>query len=128
MSGLIAVDATSGESGNSSRDKRMTKEELKAPSFHSVTFAPVQYTGELAARGESAITVGGTFTLLGVPHQISVPMQVNADASQYRATGRFVIPYVEWGLKDPSNFLLHVNKQVTIDLVLVGTVTPGQSD
>ena len=122
MSGTIVVDARSGDSGNSSRDQKMTKDELKASSFSTVTFAPKHYTGMLTATGDSTITVEGTFTLLGVPHEISVPMQVHIDGTQCKATGSFDVPYVKWGMKDPSNFLLHAGKNVTISLVLFGSI------
>ena len=128
MAGTIAVDARSGNSGNGGRDKKMTEEELKAPSFSTVTFAPKRFSGRLAPTGDSSIVVDGTFTLLGTPHEISVPMQVHLDGSQCKAAGAFPIPYVKWGMKDPSNFILHVGKEVTIDLILVGTVTPGRFD
>ncbi len=125
MSGAVAVNAGSGNSGNSSRDKKMTSDELKAKDYRSVTFAPKRFTGQLGLTGDSSITVNGTFTLLGTPHEISVPMQVHLADGQCKATGSFPIPYVEWGMKDPSNFLLKVGKQVTIELVLVGGLASG---
>lgn len=128
MSGTVVVDARSGESGSGSRDKKMTQDELKAPTFSTVTFAPKRYSGTLASTGDSSITVDGTFTLLGTPHDISVPTQVHFDGPQCKATGAFVIPYVQWGLKDPSNFLLHVGKEVTINLVLAGSVAAANHD
>ncbi len=124
MSGTIAVDARSGQSGNAGRDKKMTQDELQAAKYTTVTFAPKHYSGTLAATGDSTITVDGSFTLLGTAHEISVPMQVHIDGTQCKAAGSFVIPYVQWGMKDPSNFLLHVGKEVKIDLALVGTITP----
>lgn len=128
MAGLIAIDARSGESGNGTRDKKMRDEELKAPSFSTVTFAPKRYEGTLAESGDSTITVDGIFTLLGTPHEISVPMHVHIEGAQCRATGSFVVPYVKWGMKDPSSFVLRVGKDVTVDLVLVGAISPGKPD
>ena len=128
MSGMISVDAASGDSGNGSRDKKMRNDELKAPTFSTVTFAPTHYTGTLTTSGDSTITVDGTFTLLGTPHEISVPMQVHFDGSQCKAVGSFIVPYVKWGMKDPSNFVLRVGKEVTVNLVLAGSVAGGKLD
>jgi hypothetical protein len=52
-------------------------------------------------------------------------MQVHIDGSNLTATGKFVIPYVKWGLKDPSVFILKVAKDVQIDLSLKGTIAPA---
>jgi polyisoprenoid-binding protein YceI len=121
-SGMIVVDAVSGKSGSSSRDGRMAKEELKVESYKTVSFAPVRIIGELHSSGDSTLQVHGVFTLLGTPHEIDVPMQVQVDGKQIHAVGTFLVPYVQWGLKDPSNMFIKVNKEVTIDLSLMGTL------
>jgi len=121
-SGMIVVDAVSGKSGNSSRDGRMAKEELKVESYKTVSFAPTRVTGELHPSGDSTLQVHGVFTLLGAAHEIDVPIQVQVDGKQIHATGTFALPYVKWGLKDPSNMFIKVNKEVTIDLSLMGTL------
>lgn len=126
MAGAVIVNAASGDSGNASRDKKMTRDQMQASKYSTVTFDPTGYTGSLAASGDSTITVSGNFALLGKPHAISVPMKVHLADGQLQATGSFVVPYVQWGMKDPSNFLLHVGKEVTVNLTLAGPVTPAQ--
>jgi hypothetical protein len=121
-SGSIVVDAVSGSSGSSTRDRRMSKDELKAESFKTVTFAPTRFTGKFQDSGDSALTVHGNFMLLGTAHEIDVPMQVQVNGGQLHATGTFVVPYVKWGLKDPSSLLIKVSKEVQIDLLLVGSL------
>lgn len=120
MSGSIAIAAASGDSGDTLRDKKMDKEELKVKKFPVVTFAPAKFTGALAQAGSSTIQVEGILTLLGTPHPITLPMTVDIQGTDCTAKGTFVIPYVEWGLKDPSNFLMHMEKQVTINLDFKG--------
>jgi hypothetical protein len=66
--------------------------------------------------------VHGNFTILGAVHEIDVPMQVQVNAGQLHAVGAFVAPYVKWGLKDPSSLMFKVNKEVQIDLLLVGSL------
>jgi polyisoprenoid-binding protein YceI len=122
MSGLIAVSTASGESGNGARDRRMKDSELEAQKYPLVSFQPQKFSGTLAPSGKSSITVTGVFTLLGVAHTISVPMQVEATGERYTASASFNVPYVAWGLKDPSTFVLRVAKEVQIDLKLVAAV------
>jgi polyisoprenoid-binding protein YceI len=120
MDGSVAVDARSGNSGSKVRDRRMSEEELKAPTFSTVTFTPKRFKGSIPASGDSKIEVVGLFTILGSSHEITVPMQVHFEGNHCKATGSFAVPYVNWGLKDPSVFGLRVQKEVSIDLVLVG--------
>ncbi len=125
MSGTVLVSAASGKTGNDSRDKKMTKDVLDAPHFSDVTFAPQSYTGTLAPTGDSTIQVTGVFTLHGTPHDLTVPMQVHIDGATCTAKTKFVVPYVQWGLKDPSWFVMKVAKEVNVDLTLKGTLTPA---
>ncbi|MEI9979630.1 MAG: YceI family protein [Edaphobacter sp.] len=120
--GSIVVDALSGQSGNATRDHRMTDDELKASTYKTITFAPTSFTGTFNPAGDSTLQVHGTFTLLGTPHEIAVPMKLHATADQLQATGTFAVPYIQWGLKDPGTFMIHVNKDVQIDLALTGTL------
>jgi len=125
MSGSIVVSAASGDSGDNGRDKNMHNQVLDVEHYADVTFQPQSYQGSIADSGDSTIQVAGVFTLHGTPHDITVPMQVHIDGTHLTAKGSFVVPYVKWGLKDPSIFILKVAKEVHIDLNLAGTVTPA---
>ncbi|SFS16632.1 YceI-like domain-containing protein [Granulicella pectinivorans] len=122
MEGLVVVAAGSGKTGNDSRDKKMTKEVLDAAHFAEVTFAPASFQGKIAPAGDSTIQVTGTFTLHGTPHPMTVPMQIHIDGASFKGQTHFVVPYVQWGLKDPSIFILKVAKEVEVDLTLAGTL------
>jgi polyisoprenoid-binding protein YceI len=126
ISGEIIVAAGSGESGNKSRDHKMSKDVLDAPHFSDVSFAPHSYQGTINATGDSQIQVTGTFTLHGTPHELTVPMQIHIDGANCTAKTHFTVPYVKWGLKDPSTFLLRVGKEVQIELTLLGHLSPAQ--
>jgi polyisoprenoid-binding protein YceI len=120
ISGAIDVAAGSGNSGNQSRDKKMTNEVMDAMHFTDVSFVPHSYQGTIATTGDSTIQVSGTFTLHGTPHEITVPAKIHMDGSDCTVKTHFTVPYVKWGLKDPSIFILKVAKEVDIDLTLVG--------
>ncbi len=125
MSGSVAVSAASGESGDKGRDNKMHSDVLDVEHFADVTFQPQSFQGTLASSGDSTIQVSGVFTLHGSPHELTVPMQVHIDGVNLAAKGSFVVPYVKWGLKDPSIFILKVAKEAHIDLNLAGTVAPA---
>lgn len=122
ISGSVIVAAGSGNSGEGARDKKMNSDVLNTEQYAEISFAPKRYEGTIAATGDSTIQVSGVFTLHGTPHDLTVPMQIHIDGSALTAKGHFVVPYVQWGLKDPSIFILKVAKEVAIDLTLVGTV------
>jgi polyisoprenoid-binding protein YceI len=122
ISGSIVVAAGSGNSGEPSRDKKMNNDVLDVAHYSDITFVPQKYEGSIAPTGDSIIQVSGTFTLHGTPHDLTVPMQIHIDGGTVTGKTHFVVPYVKWGLKDPSIFILKVAKEVDIDLTLVGKV------
>lgn len=123
ISGLVTVIAGSGKTGNDSRDKKMNKDILKVDQFTVVSFAPKAYRGMIATSGDSTIQVSGIFTLLGVGHDITVPMQIHIVGSTATAKAQFTVPYVQWGLKNPSFLFWKAENDVAIDLSLVGSVS-----
>jgi polyisoprenoid-binding protein YceI len=123
ISGTVVVAAASGNTGSGSRDKKMNKDILKAEQFTTVSFAPKSYTGTLAASGDSTIQLSGVFTLLGTPHDITIPMQIHMDGTRATAKAQFIVPYVQWGLKNPSFMILKAENDVTIDLSLMGQIS-----
>jgi polyisoprenoid-binding protein YceI len=123
MSGSVVVLAGSGKTGNDSRDKKMYKDILKVEQYATVSFEPKTYTGALASSGDSNIQVTGIFSLLGMPHQITVPMLVHFDGAGATAKAHFVVPYVQWGLKNPSFMIWKADNDVAVDLDLVGTIS-----
>jgi hypothetical protein len=123
MSGSVSVLAGSGKTSNDSRDKKMKKDILKVDQYTTVSFAPKTYTGAIAPSGDSTIQVSGVFTLLGNPHDLTIPMQIHLDGSKATATAQFAVPYVQWGLKNPSFMFWKAENDVAIDLNLVGQVS-----
>ncbi len=123
MSGAIVALAGSGKTGNGSRDKKMDKDVLEVQKYATISFQPKAYSGSLAASGDSTIQVSGIFTLLGTPHEITIPIQAHIDGTAATATAHFVVPYVQWGLKNPSFLFWKADNDVAIDLNLAGTIS-----
>ena len=123
ISGIVIVAAGSGKTGNDSRDKKMSKDILKVDQFATVSFEPKTYTGTIAASGDSTIQVSGVFTLLGLPHDLTIPMRIHIDGSKATARAQFVVPYVQWGLKNPSFMFWKAENDVAVDLNVAGQVS-----
>jgi polyisoprenoid-binding protein YceI len=123
ISGSVVVLAGSGKTGNDSRDKKMNKDILKVEQYATVSFEPKTYTGTIAPAGESTIQVTGNFTLLGTPHEITIPILVHIEGTAATAKAHFVVPYVQWGLKNPSFLIWKADNDVAIDLTLSGGIS-----
>ena len=123
MSGSVVVLAGSGKTGNDSRDKKMYTDILQIEQHATISFEPKTYAGAIASSGDSNLQVSGIFTLLGVPHEITVPMLVHLDGANSTAKAHFVVPYAQWGLKNPSFLIWKAEDDVAIDLNLTGTIS-----
>jgi len=121
-SGEIVVDATSGDSGNNARDRRMHKEILESGQYSEVVFRPDRADGTVVARGNSSLKLHGIFSLHGADHELNVSTQATLREDQWKGTAAFEVPYIEWGLKNPSNFLLKVRPVVEVELDLAGSL------
>ena len=121
--GNVVVDATSGETGNKKRDRTMHRDVLQSERYPEITFAPSRVTGNVLPQGESSVQVEGVLRLLGTDHPMNLRFQVQSTATDLRAATEFVVPYVAWGLKNPSNFVLHVADKVELSVVAVGKLT-----
>jgi polyisoprenoid-binding protein YceI len=123
MSGSVVVLAGSGNTGNNSRDKKMYKDILEVEQHATVSFEPKTYSGAIAPSGDSNISVTGIFTLLGIPHEITIPILVHLEVTSATANGHFIVPYVQWGLKNPSFLIWKADNDVAIDLSLKGQLS-----
>lgn len=121
-SGEMVVDAASGNSGSAARDRRMNKEILESAKFPEIVFKPTHVEGRVAAQGASQVLVHGVFSIHGADHEIVMPAEVEAAAGEYRLFAHFDVPYVQWGMKNPSNFLLRVSDKVQIGIHTVARV------
>ena len=116
VSGNLIVDATSGQSGNRSRDRKMHKEILESARFPEISFHPNRVEGNVATLGTSNIQVHGIFSIHGTDHDLTMPVKVEVFPDHWTADTHFTVPYVKWGIKNPSTFVLRVSESVEIDV------------
>ena len=125
LSGEIAVDARSGDSGSGMRDRKMHKEVLESASYPEISFRPDRVEGVVANPGKSSVKVHGMFRIHGVDREITVPAEVEMSADHWSAAVHFTVPYAKWGMKNPSTLFLRVSDSVEIDLAAGGSVVHG---
>jgi polyisoprenoid-binding protein YceI len=116
VSGNLIVDATSGQSGNHSRDHKMHKEILQSDQYPLISFRPDRVEGNVATLGTSNIQVHGMFSIHGADHELTMPVKVEVFPDLWTADSHFTVPYVKWGIKNPSTFVLRVSESVEIDV------------
>jgi polyisoprenoid-binding protein YceI len=120
--GEVIVDVTTGDSGSAARDGRMHKNVLESAKYPEASFAPDRVEGKVEPAGTSSVKLHGTFKIHGAAHEITVPVQVTTRENRLTASLKFDLPYVAWGMKDPSTFILKVNKSVELEIEAAGRV------
>src|ERR1700738_718920 len=120
--GEIVADARSGESGNESRDKKMHREILESERFAQIVFRPERIDGKLLEAATSSLRLHGVFLLHGQEHEMDLPVVAASDGERWTGTTHFSVPYIQWGLKNPSNFILKVKPEVEVEIKLAGVV------
>jgi polyisoprenoid-binding protein YceI len=116
MSGELVVDATSGASGSKARDSRMHANILESARFPEIVFRPDKVEGAILPQGCSSVRIHGMFRIHGADHEITFPAEVEAVKGEYTATLHFAVPYVRWGMKNPSTLILRVSDTVNITI------------
>ncbi|HVW87078.1 MAG TPA: YceI family protein [Bryobacteraceae bacterium] len=115
-SGQVVVDVQSGESGSGARDHRMHANVLESAKYPEAVFTPDRMEGKLSLDAPSAVKLHGTFRIHGAAHELTMDVQAKPGPGLISADITFHVPYVAWGMKDPSTFLLKVNKTVEMTI------------
>jgi polyisoprenoid-binding protein YceI len=123
LTGEIVIDARSGQSGNGMRDRKMQREILESDRFSEISFRPDRVDGEVTPQGKSAVRVHGIFNIHGTDHELNVPAEVQMAPGYWTAIVHFAVPYVAWGMKNPSTLFLRVSESVDIDITASGTMS-----
>lgn len=122
-SGEVVVEASSGGTENSSRDEKMQQEVLESQKYPGIVFTPKLVHGSIVPQGTSEVQVTGTFRLHGQNHDVTLTfLVVRSSGNEITASTHFGIPYVSWGLKDPSTFVLRVDKLVNLEVAAKGQI------
>lgn len=123
-SGEFVVDATSGDSGSGARDGRMHKNILESAKYPEITLTATRLDGKVAEAGASNVTLHGSFQIHGQAHDVTLPAKVEINGDHVTFQTSLIVPYVAWGMKSPSTFLLRVDDKVRIEIKGTGKLTP----
>ena len=124
VSGEIVFDAATGHSGSDARDRKMHKDVLESGRYPEISFRPDRVDGNVSASGTSTVQIHGMFGIHGAEHEITMPVAVKMAADHWEGSAHFQVPYVKWGLKNPSVLLLRVGDVVDIDFRAAGSLVP----
>jgi polyisoprenoid-binding protein YceI len=118
--GTVVAETASGESGNHSRDRKMHREILESDKYPEIVFRPDRVEGTVAPSGSFTVQVHGIFSIHGSDHELTMPVRVEVFPDHWVADTHFNIPYVKWGIKNPSTLFLRVSESVEIDVHATG--------
>ena len=116
MTGTITVDAASGDSGHSIRDEEMKSSILEVDRFPEISFAPRQVLSHGDPQKTFPVKVAGLMLLHGAQHPLTIDATVKREENNVTIHSNFPVPFVEWGLRDPSILMFKVSKQVIVDV------------
>ena len=126
--GSIVVDAATGDSGNDSRDKKMHQQILESGKYPDITFTPQKISGTFNSHAASQLELSGNFQLKGQDHPLTATIAIDApQGAALHAAVHFTIPYIKWGLKDPSTWLLKAGDTVALEIQATAKLTPDQT-
>jgi polyisoprenoid-binding protein YceI len=115
-SGEVVVDAASGITGSAGRDKKMHSDVLESAKYPEIVFRPDRVAGAVAERGTSQVQLHGIFAIHGAEHEVTIPLTVEAADGRYTASTTFPVPYIKWGMKNPSTFILRVSDKIEVSI------------
>jgi polyisoprenoid-binding protein YceI len=126
--GEIFVDATRTETGNEKRDKKLHGKVLESEKYPLFVFRAARFEGTLPEEGEGTLRLIGLLVLQEVEHPMTLDVTARTHEGHVEATTTFEVPYVDWGLEDPSFFVLRVAKVVDVSLSVRGSLTPNAAE
>ena len=123
VAGSVVIDATRGDTGNASRDRAMHEDVLESAAHPDFVLTPRAIQGvERSADGLRG-TLDAALSIHGGTHDLAIPIEARRTGpGRGEVTGQVEIPWVAWGLHDPSTFVLRVEKTLTVRFRVAGVL------
>lgn len=124
-SGEIVLDARGAETGNSLRDDNMHGEVLESEQFPTIVFRATSL--EVLERTAQAadVKLHGQLEMHGKGRPLVLAAHLERIGDQGRRisiTAHFPVRYIDWGMKNVSNFVLRVADEVQVQVSAEGTL------
>lgn len=119
--GEVVIDLTASDTGIARRDRKMQEQVLKTDEYPTAVFrvSRIDLLGPLQ-QGGNDLQLHGRLDLAGTTHDVSVLAHADLDGDHVTASAWLDVPYVDWGLHDPSFFVLRVAKVVRVTMTIEG--------
>ncbi len=125
--GEILVDASSEKSDDAKLDKTIQGKVLEVGKYPEIFFHAEKVSGSLPAKdGESYIKLGGSINIHGADHPLIVDLDTSQVGNDVTFRTTFVVPYVDWGMKDASTLFMR-GRKVRITIESHGTAASASS-
>jgi len=122
-SGRVVIQAGLLDTGIDARNEKMHELVLVSAEHPEIVFEARGFELRQKSDDEMRFVLRGDLTLVGATHALELETHaVRKPDGRWRARAKVTIPYVEWGLVDPSMFLFSVEKYVTLEVKAVGPV------
>ena len=113
-SGELTLDVRRSQTHNSLRDWEMHTSVLETERYPLAVFRPRRVQGTLASSGASDLVLAGILILHGTEHALNMPIRATVVGDSVTAEATFEVPYVAWGLRNPSLLFLRVAPVVEV--------------
>lgn len=127
LQGNASIRAASMTTGNHRRDRRMQQDVLESSAHPLIMLHGQRADGVLDPDSGGDLQIEALLEILGRKHPVSFPLEIsilNAETGRIRISGSLKIPYVAWGLRDPSAIFLRVEKEVEVSFAGEGLLRP----
>lgn len=123
LSGEVVLDPAFARTGNDKRDKTLRNDVLEIAKFPSIRFLPSSFEGALAEQGVSEVVVHGEIDLHGARHAVDLPARLTVEDGELTAEFDLDVPFIDWGMHDPSVLFLRVQSVVQVHVRASGRVS-----
>jgi polyisoprenoid-binding protein YceI len=123
-SGEIALDAASASTGLALRDRTLHREVLESERHPRIVFRAERLRVLRRDATSAEVELEGRLDLHGQERPLVIPARLAASGGRIAIEARFRVAYVDWGMRDPSTFLLRVDRFVDVTVHSEGRVDP----